>query len=59
MVQAFRDAPRAGLGAPAASLFAEICHKRLRIALGGVELVLQILDVRRACVHAPYYRVWR
>jgi hypothetical protein len=54
MIEAFRHAPRTGLGAPTASLFGEICHKRPRIALHRVELVLQILDVKRACVHTPY-----
>jgi len=59
MVEAFRHAPRAGFGVPPASIFGKTCNKRLRIALGCVELVLQVLDVRCACVHAPYCRIRR
>jgi hypothetical protein len=59
MVEAFRHAPRTGLGAPTTALFGKTCHQRLRIALGRVEVVLQIRDVKRAYVHAPYCIVWR
>jgi hypothetical protein len=47
MVEAFRHTPGAGLGAPTASLFGEICYKSLCIALSCVELIIQILDVGR------------
>ncbi len=47
MVEAFRHAPRTGLGVPPASRFGEICHQRPRIALGRVELVLQVPNIKR------------
>ena len=54
MIEVFRHAPRTGVGVPAASFFAETNRKHLGIALRCVELIFQVLDVRRVCTHAPY-----
>ena len=46
MVEALRHAPRTGLGVPPALRFGEIRYQRPRIALGRIELVPQILNIK-------------
>jgi len=58
MVEALRHAPGTSLGVPPALRFGEVRYQRPRIALGRIELVLQIPNIK-CYIHAPYYGVWK
>jgi hypothetical protein len=45
MIEAFRNAPRVGVGPPGARQFGQPTDERARVSLYGVEAVLQHADV--------------